>query len=122
MFDFRKFKRYKIRKLFVCNIALATNKQVGEYKITMNWKKTTPSSEILYSTIFPGYFINPLTRQVYVTENKLHYNTKNEFYIEKTMGNISHILDIPNDIYSRGDYLKLQELIDMNKQLKQTIE
>lgn len=122
MLNFRKFKRYKINRLYVCRVALATNKRIGEYKITMKWTETTPSTEILYSTILPGYFINPLTRQVYVVENKMHYNTKNEFYVVKTLGNIAHIFDIQTEVYIRGNYLKLPELIDMNKQLNQTIE
>ena len=45
-----------------------------------------------------------------------------EFYIVKTFGNIAHILDIPNEIYSRGNYFKLPELINMNEQLKSKIE
>lgn len=122
MFDLRKFRRYKIKRLYVCKVALATNKRISEYKTNMNWKEITPSTEILYSTIFPGYFINPLTRQVYVVENKLHFNTQNEFYIVKTFGNIANILDIPNEIYSRGNYFKLPELINMHEQLKSKIE
>lgn len=117
MFDLRKFKRYKIRRLYVCQVALAINKQPSEYKV--NWTQRTLSTEILYSTLFPGYFIDPLTRQLYVVENKVHFNTKNEFYVEKVLGGINNFLYISDDIYSRGDYLKLQELIDFHKQLKQ---
>ena len=125
MLDFRKIKRYKIRKLYVCQISLATNKRIStvndffsDYTKSLKWDIVNKSIKILYSSQFNKKLTDPLTGKRYVLRNQLHFNENDELYVTKILGNVSDVCKIPDEIYSRGNYLICEEIIELNNQIK----
>lgn len=96
----KKGKRYKVNKLYVCDIYRNIG---GEYCFI--------SKEILYHSFF--YYINPLTKQIFNSYSN-HIGTFSAIKI----CNIYEFFDISDEILLRGDYLTLEEILKYSKKLE----
>lgn len=122
MFKFlRMKKRYKLKDLYVCSIYRITNK-ILDFENSgfvtgnlYNYYGKVQSKEILLRRNYD--YINPLGKRVY-----LEITPRDIFVIDdlccKKLHNICDFFDIPDEIFLRGDYLTLEEILEYSKKLK----
>lgn len=104
----RKYRRYKLRKLYVAEIYEVIDTEfVGNYDTRYQYKR------ILYENSDYSYYTDPLTKETY---RKKPCSVGNLFC--SNLKNISAYFDIPDDVLLRGDYLTLEEILEYSKEIK----
>lgn len=121
MFNTKKEKRYKLKRLYVARVYMVINKRLKNfscfsetYELTGHYQCT----RIVYLNFWHTYFINPLTKEKYkISPDKIG----DIFCDDSQIENISVHFDIPDEIFLRGDYLNLEEILKYSKELNEII-
>lgn len=120
MFKKKKEKRYKLKNLYVCKICLAHNKKIY-YECdaqTLTYISSIQALKVLYSTIFSKVFVDPVTgKRFKLKKGNLKYNYQNEIYCE-IISAVDVSCNISDEIYMNRNYLTLDEIVMINRSLK----
>lgn len=111
----RKYKRYKLKNLYVADIYKVTDKTFSHFEDLSKVYDLTSSYlclKIVYFN-FDSTYINPLTKEKY----KVRPSFIGDIYCSN-LNNISTYFDIPDEIILRGDYLTLEEILKYSKKLE----
>lgn len=117
MFNTKKEKRYKLKKLYVAHVYTVVDKELKDcsyYSRTYELSGSYQCTRIIYLNFWHTHFINPLTKEKY----KISPDKVGDVYCEK-IKNISVYFDIPDEIFLRGNYLSLAEILKYSKELNE---
>lgn len=119
MFNSKKEKRYKLKKLYVARVYKVVNKKLKNsdyYSETYDLFGSYQCTRIIYLNFWHTYFINPLTKEKY----KISPDKIGDIYCDSSkVENISVHFNIPDEIFLRGDYLNLEEILKYSKELNE---
>ena len=91
---FRK-RKYKLKDLYICLI-----RGGGFEKAKIMFLKN-------------GFFTDPFTGNILI--HNQYISSMDEIYIDYVYGKLTYLYDLPNDIYRRGDYLTLDNIVEIEK-------
>lgn len=119
MFNSKKEKRYKLKKLYVARVYKVINKKLKNsdyYSETYDLFGSYQCTRIVYLNFWHTHFINPLTKEKY----KISPDKIGDIYCDSSkVENISVHFNIPDEIFLRGDYLNLEEILKYSKELNE---
>lgn len=119
MFNTKKEKRYKLKKLYVAHVYTVVDEELKDCSYCFRTYELSGSyqcTRIVYLNFWHTHFINPLTKEKY----KISPNKVGDLYCDSSeIENISVHFDIPDEIFLRGDYLNLEDILKYSKELNE---
>ena len=107
---FRNLRRYKIKRLYVC--------EIKTLPIPDAFQLLYRKYRILYYK--NGIFVDPLTNESVAW--KKHSNSRSSLIVNKILGRLDYIYELPDRIYLRGDYFTLADIIFYDEFVKNDID